>query len=204
MANVLIQFDSYKQQQTSQKTTNSSEIYTDLSLQSKYSPVTHHIGKSTVVNKDVLLDVGKDYNTSLHVEGKNENKKFLSLSDIEKKQSSKLIFKILRSVNIKAIQNSIENIFSFFPGERVLYPEFGSKLKLHIYNGITYFNQERIVAEIYSNLEQFDQRVIVDDIAIVTSDEDIDDNTVALRIFYHIDGLPDTHYSYEYSYVSGD
>ncbi len=122
----------------------------------------------------------------------------------KKLHTQTLGYKVARSVNVKAVFNAINNIFSFFPGERVLFPEFGSRLKIHLYNGITYFNQERIVAEIYSNLEQFDQRVIVDDIAIVTSDEDKDDNTVVLRIFYHIDGLPDTHYHYDYSYVTGD
>lgn len=110
--------------------------------------------------------------------------------------------KVSKSVNLQAVSNSLHNIFEFFPGERVLYPEFGSKLKMHLYNGITIFNQEQIVAEIYSNLERFDSRVVIDDIIIETSDDDKDDNTVQLKILYHIDGMPSSHYSYEYSYIT--
>ncbi len=125
------------------------------------------------------------------------------LIDYNKKvDDNSLDLKITKSVNIQAVANAIHNIFEFFPGERVLYPEFGSRLRMHLYNGITMYNQEQIVAEIYSNLESFDKRVVVDDIVIETNDEDKDDNTVVLRILYHIDGLPDSHYSYEYSYIT--
>ena len=201
MANVVIKFDSYNQP-APQKKQNSSEVYVDVSLQSKYGAEMHHVGASSFVNKDKLLDVGD--NTSLNVSPSSSGLVQLKLATDEKADAVKNSFKVARSVNVKAVQNAIENIFSFFPGERVLYPEFGSRLKMHLYNGITTFNVEQIIAEIYSNAEQFDKRVVIDDIQTVYDEKDVDDNTVALRIIYHIDGLNTEHYTYDYSYVTGN
>lgn len=201
MANVVIKFDSYNQP-TPQKKQNSSEVYVDVSLQSKYDAEMHHIGTPNIVNKDKLLDVGN--NTSLNVSKSSSSLVQLKLVTDEKVVVVKNSFKVAKSVNVKAVQNAIENIFNFFPGERVLYPDFGSRLKMHLYNGITSFNIEQIVAEIYSNVEQFDERVVIDDIQVVYDEQDFDDNTVALRITYHIDGLSAEHYTYDYSYVTGN
>ena len=164
MANVLVQFDDYDLEQEIQKQPSTYEVYSDISLQSKYGMTTHF------ANNDAISST----------------------------------FRVSRSANVKAVQNAIENIFNFFPGERILYPEFGSRLKFHLYNGITTFNVEQVVAEVYSNAEQFDERIVIDDILVISTDEDTDDNTVTLQIVYHIAGLSKEHYTYEYSYVTGN
>ena len=46
-------------------------------------------------------------------------------------------WKIEKSVNVKAIYNSLRNIFTWIPGERILLPEFGSRLRSLLYEGIT-------------------------------------------------------------------
>lgn len=199
MANTVITFQSDYQQQMPQKKTNTSEVYADVSLLSKYGSQVRHLGKNRILD-DANLKLAENDETILNVDANTSLKINYRTSNSE----SQLVHKIARSVNVKAVQNAIENIFSFFPGERVLYPDFGSRLKIHLYNGITTFNVEQIVSEIYSNMEQFDERVVIDDIAIVSTDEDTDDNTVVLRITYHIDGLSQIHYTYDYSYVTGD
>ena len=202
MANTVIKFQNIQSAGNSQKTSHSSEIYTDVSLMSRYGAMTQHLGKiKGAVPYDLKIDDSEENVLCL------DNKKSPTLLTIICKPTEqlrqKLTYRIARSVNVKAVQNAIENIFSFFPGERVLYPAFGSRLKTHLYNGITTFNVEQIVAEIYSNVEQFDQRVVIDDIQAVYDDKDVDDNTVTLRITYHIDGLSAEHYTYDYSYVTG-
>lgn len=56
--------------------------------------------------------------------------------------------KVSKSVNVQAVRNSIRNIFTWIPGERILLPEFGSKLYTLLYEGITPLTEERIIAEI--------------------------------------------------------
>ncbi len=198
MANVVIHFDSNEKQKV-QPAKKQTEIYTDISLLSKF----RNAYKSVIKRDLIQLNLNKTDNSQFLAIDDNDSPLLVSATSLTENTSTP-IYKVSKSINVKAVQNAIQNIFSFFPGERVLYPEFGSRLKMHLYNGITLFNQERIVSEIYSNLELFDQRVIVKDIAIVTSDKDKDDNTVTLRIIYCIDGLPDEYYTYDYSYVSGD
>lgn len=111
--------------------------------------------------------------------------------------------KVSKSINLKAVQNSIDNIFSFIPGERVLDPEFGSELKFHLYEGINEANMEKIAAEVNEQLDKYDKRVVIDKLQNITTINDINDNTVAFRIIYHIKGLPKELYEYDYSYIKG-
>ena len=67
--------------------------------------------------------------------------------------------KLQKLVNVNAIKNSIHNIFSWTPGERILNPEFGSNLRKLLYEGITDFNQEQIIAEIRHSVSQWEPRV---------------------------------------------
>ena len=46
-------------------------------------------------------------------------------------------YKVEKSLNVKAIFNSLRNIFTWIPGERILLPEFGSRLRSLLYEGIT-------------------------------------------------------------------
>jgi len=52
------------------------------------------------------------------------------------------IYMLNRLANVNAIRNSLHNIFSWIPGERVLLPEFGSNLRKLLYEGITDYNVE--------------------------------------------------------------
>lgn len=58
------------------------------------------------------------------------------------------LYKIDNLINLKAILNSLHNIFNWTPGERILNPEFGSKLHQLLYEGITPTTEELIASEI--------------------------------------------------------
>ena len=46
-------------------------------------------------------------------------------------------YKVQKNVNANAVKEAIKNIFTWMPGERILLPEFGSKLYSLLYEGIT-------------------------------------------------------------------
>ena len=107
--------------------------------------------------------------------------------------------KVDKLVNVNAIKNSLHNIFSWTPGERILNPEFGSRLRKLLYEGITDFNQELIIAEIRNSVSQWEPRVRIDDIVKLTSIDDAENNTVYLRVIYSIPSLTKEQFYYDYS-----
>lgn len=107
--------------------------------------------------------------------------------------------KVDKLVNVNAIKNSLHNIFSWTPGERILNPEFGSRLRKLLYEGITDFNQEQIIAEIRNSVSQWEPRVRIDDIVKLTSTDDVENNTVYLRVIYSIPSLTKEQFYYDYS-----
>ena len=106
--------------------------------------------------------------------------------------------KLQKLVNVNAIKNSIHNIFSWTPGERILNPEFGSNLRKLLYEGITDFNQEQIIAEIRHSVSQWEPRVQIDNIVRLTDVDDKENNTVHLRIIYSIPTLTTEQFYYDY------
>lgn len=63
-----------------------------------------------------------------------------------------------KNVNAIAVKQAIHNIFTWMPGERILLPEFGSRLRTLLYEGITPETEERIVAEIRSIVLEWEPR----------------------------------------------
>lgn len=122
---------------------------------------------------------------------------FLDINMQSKQQGNKCT--IDKLVNVNAIKNSLHNIFSWTPGERILNPEFGSKLRKLLYEGITDFNQEQIIAEIRNSVSQWELRVRIDDIVKLTSTDDVENNTVYLRVIYSIPSLTKEQFYYDYS-----
>lgn len=110
--------------------------------------------------------------------------------------------KLSTNINIKAVQKSIENIFTWLPGERILLPEFGSKLRIYLYEGITPINIEQIKAEINQCILQWEPRVNVKQIVDKSTIDDAENNTVHLMIVYSIPAIDDNVvYQYDYSYT---
>lgn len=107
---------------------------------------------------------------------------------------------VSKLVNVNSVKNSVKQIFSWVPGERVLNPEFGSRLTKYLYEPITEENQERIVAEIKQCILRWEPRIIVDRVVNATTTDDTENNTVKLDIYYKIKGLDDRQFMYQYEY----
>lgn len=109
-------------------------------------------------------------------------------------------YKINKLVDIKSVQNSIDNIFSWTPGERILNPEFGNRLYQYLYEGINQYNEEQIVAEIRNCVSRWEPRVTITNITNVSEVSDTEDNTIILNIEYYINGLNGIIYNKQYQY----
>lgn len=70
-------------------------------------------------------------------------------------------WKIGKLINVEAVKNALHQIFTWIPGERILNPEFGSRLRLYLYEGITAENVERIIAEIRHCVQVWEPRINV-------------------------------------------
>ena len=109
-------------------------------------------------------------------------------------------FRVSKSVNVQAIRNSLRNIFTWIPGERILLPEFGSRLHMLLYEGITPMTEERIIAEIRSNVSEWEPRVQIVDIRNVSTTDDTEGNTIAIDIVFTIPSLSEEQYIYSFTY----
>lgn len=108
--------------------------------------------------------------------------------------------KIAKSVNVKAVRNSIHNIFTWIPGERILLPEFGSRLYLMLYEGITPLTEERIIAEIRSCMTEWEPRAQIVEIRNASNIDDTEDNTIHIEVVFTIPSLSDEQYIYSFTY----
>ena len=110
-------------------------------------------------------------------------------------------YKIATLINVQAVQNSIRNIFTWIPGERILDPEFGSKLPYMLYEGITPWTQEKIASEIHRCINQWEPRVTIKEIQNLSTVEDTENNTIHIEVIYTIPSLTDDQL-YSYPFVS--
>ena len=113
-------------------------------------------------------------------------------------------WKIEKSVNVKAIYNSLRNIFTWIPGERILLPEFGSRLRSLLYEGITPQTEEAIAAEIRGCVSEWEPRVSIVDIRSISTVDDTEDNTIHLEVVFTIPSLSEEQYTYSFSYNRQD
>jgi len=109
-------------------------------------------------------------------------------------------YKVSDLVNVNAVKNSIRQIFTWIPGERIINPEFGSNLKKYLYEPITEENQEKIVVEIQQCVLRWEPRVVIDRVVNATAADDVEENTVKLDIYYRIKGLDDRQFMYQYEF----
>lgn len=107
-------------------------------------------------------------------------------------------YTIDKLINVHAVFNSLHNIFHWIPGERILNPEFGSKLYMLLYNGITEFTSEQIIAEIQHCVSKWEPRVQIINVIDVSTTDDTENNTIQLDIIFSIPSLDNTQYKYSY------
>lgn len=109
-------------------------------------------------------------------------------------------WKVDKKLNVNAIIGSLRNIFTWIPGERILLPEFGSRLRTLLYEGITPQTEEKIVAEIRHCASKWEPRVQIVEVRDVSTVSDTEDNTIHLEVVFTIPGLSEEQYTYSFSY----
>lgn len=128
---------------------------------------------------------------------KAEKEVYVDLS-LDRPRISHSTYDISRTVNVRAVQNSLMQIFTWTPGERIINPEFGNNLHRYLYEGITDFNIEAVMAEIRNCVSQWEPRVSIDRVVNIQSVEGVENNTIRLDIYYRIPGLTDEQFVYSY------
>ena len=103
--------------------------------------------------RDVFLDLGE--------EGSSRKSHFAKDTKTDLKTS----------VDEGAIVNSIRNIFSTSPGERVLEPDFGLNLKQWLFQPLDDFTAREIGETILQGIERYEPRVSVNTINVNTAPE---------------------------------
>lgn len=103
-------------------------------------------------------------------------------------------FNISRAEDVKAIRNSVHNIFCWHPGERILDPEFGLNLRTFLYEGIFENSYNEIGMAIKNVLSKYEPRVTIVDIVNRGNDSTTDNNEIKLEIYYKVNMDADTTY----------
>lgn len=70
-----------------------------------------------------------------------------------------------------AIVNSIKNIFSTSPGERILEPTFGLNLKQWLFQPLDTFTAQEIGETIVAGIEKYEPRVLVNNVNVDIDEE---------------------------------
>ncbi len=99
-------------------------------------------------------------------------------------------FRISRNEDVDAVKGCIRNIFTWTPGERILDPEFGNRVRFYLYEQMTTYDEEAVIAEIRKAIAKYEPRARLDAIERVGDINDKENNTVRLKVTYHVLGLP--------------
>jgi len=130
-------------------------------------PQKSNVGKSYLY-ADLHLDLQESYNISSNLFQKPE------IND----------FKI--DYDIDAIKNSLYNLFTTTPGEKILNPEYGLDFKQYLFLPATVDIAKYIRDEIYSQVARYEPRVKIVNVNI-TILEDV--NEFDINIYYNVPSL---------------
>lgn len=108
--------------------------------------------------------------------------------------------KLKNNVNVNAVRGALRNIFTWIPGQRILLPEFGSRLYYLLYEGITPQTEEQIVAEIRHCVSEWEPRAQIVEIRNVSNIDDTEDNTIHIEVIFTVLGLNDQQFAYRIDY----
>ena len=93
---------------------------------------------------------------------------------------------IVVDYDVTAIKNSIFNIFTIIPGQKILNPTFGLNLLYYLFTGITAENARMLGDTILKGITKFEPRVTVDNINITT---DYDNQQYTIDLFLSVPSL---------------
>jgi phage baseplate assembly protein W len=160
-------------------------------MKGRFSPSSRKISVNGVKEQDLLVQEDDELQNNEY-----QNIIVGATGRITSSYGSK--YRLSKSVNVRAVQNSLDNIFSWIPGERIINPEFGTRLHEYLYEGITTYNEELIVAEIKMCVARWEPRVVITRVVNMSTLSETEDNTIVLDIKYYIKGLPDRIFDKQY------
>jgi phage baseplate assembly protein W len=73
--------------------------------------------------------------------------------------------------DVDAIKNSLNNLFTTTPGEKILNPEFGMELRKYLFEPATIEVAERIRSDIYIQVGKFEPRVKINNVQITVFED---------------------------------
>jgi len=94
--------------------------------------------------------------------------------------------------DVKAITNSLYNLFTTMPGEKILNPDYGMDLKRYLFAPATVEVAKSIREEIYRQVRVYEPRVKLTDVNIVIME---DANEFDISIYYNVPSLNITNIS---------
>lgn len=93
---------------------------------------------------------------------------------------------IKESINLAAIQNSLQNLFNTLPGQRFLFPEYGLDLYQFLFSPITDLNARVLGERVLQSIKIYEPRVIARNVNITV---DPDGSQYFLNITIEIPAL---------------
>lgn len=93
---------------------------------------------------------------------------------------------IMVDYDVDALKNSLLNLFSTSPGDKILSPEFGLDLRQYIFEPITRERAFDMQRTIYSGITRFEPRVVVKQVVVVP---DFDNMEYNISIYYAVPTL---------------
>jgi phage baseplate assembly protein W len=126
------------------------------------------IKKNSYFYADLHMDLEESFNINSELHGKSE------IND----------FKL--DYDVGAIQNSLRNLFTTTPGDKILNPEYGLDFRKYLFLPATKDIAEFIRNEIYSQVARFEPRVKITNVHIIIM-EDV--NEFDIHIYYNIPTL---------------
>ena len=130
---------------------------------------------SIVIEELKIQDPGKPIYTDLHLDLKSN---YILDPRLESKDT---IIDLVASYDVDAIKNSIYNLFTTMPGQKILNPVYGLNLMQFVFTGITDMNAKLIGNAIVDGIKKFEPRLVIKKVYIFP---DYENNTyeIGLRL----------------------
>lgn len=74
---------------------------------------------------------------------------------------------------VEKLEQAMRIVLTTYPGERPMRPEFGSRLRDYVFDGVTGENSGRIAAEVERALRRWEPRVEVDRVDVTPLTDDV-------------------------------
>ena len=124
----------------------------------------------------------------------NDTNIFIGVDLPIRKSNGKEGFFASTSTTIEAVKNNIRNLLNTHQGERLMQPNLGLNLRKYLFNPINDETVFTIQEEILDIFEAWLPFVMITNIQIKTTDDDIgiDSSTLSINIVFSIEQDPDT------------